>query len=83
MYLVKCGCISIRDSNGKEVRSLHDGSYFGEACLIHKDDLCNESAVTMEISELYHLKQKDWQRCLTFYPQVQQMFSEDDSEKPD
>lgn len=74
MFLIKCGSISIRDKEGEELVILSDGDCFGESCIIQKDALCNESAVSIEISEIYHLMLEDWHRCLSLYPHCENIF---------
>ncbi len=50
-YIVKCGCVEIRDAGGRVVRTLVNGEHFGERALL-EDRLWRYGAVAVEPTEL-------------------------------
>ncbi|KAK9883760.1 hypothetical protein WA026_001948 [Henosepilachna vigintioctopunctata] len=70
MYFIANGTVSVTTASGREVCHLHDGAYFGEACLVlnYKKSISNVTA--LEICETYRLFGKTFRRCLREHQDV-------------
>ncbi|CAG9825384.1 unnamed protein product [Phaedon cochleariae] len=64
MYFLSSGTVAVYTHSGKEVCHLQDGDYFGEICLVLKNQLALTSIVAIEITQVYRLKKKDFERVL-------------------
>ncbi|KAL6424177.1 hypothetical protein ACFW04_009795 [Cataglyphis niger] len=65
MYFIATGTVVLITFSGREICHLHDGDYFGEASMIHSDRRRAESAIALEVCELFRLHRRDFKRLFT------------------
>ncbi|GJQ86960.1 hypothetical protein Trydic_g5174 [Trypoxylus dichotomus] len=68
MYFILTGSVAVYSPQGQEVTHLKDGAYFGEIALLIPDTYRMASVISVEISELYRLDKRDFQRVIAPHP---------------
>ncbi|VEN63683.1 unnamed protein product [Callosobruchus maculatus] len=71
MYFISSGTVAVFTHSGKEICHLEDGAYFGEISLVLQSSPYRcATIVAIEITHVYMLKKKDFNRCLLRNPKV-------------
>jgi len=60
-YILKCGCVEVRDANGHVLRTLENGEHFGERALL-EDRIWHYDAVAVEPTELVSMPAQIFER---------------------
>ncbi|XP_074030957.1 potassium/sodium hyperpolarization-activated cyclic nucleotide-gated channel 1 [Leptinotarsa decemlineata] len=64
MYFLSSGTVAVYTHSGKEMCHLQDGAYFGEICLVLRDQLRTATVIAIEICQVYRLKKKDFRKSI-------------------
>lgn len=64
MFFLGSGTVAMYTRSGKEIGHLQDGAYFGEVCLIMRNQLRFMTVVAIESSQVYKLSKKNLDKCL-------------------
>ncbi|CAH1183541.1 unnamed protein product [Phaedon cochleariae] len=64
MYFLSSGTVAVYTHSGKEVCHLQDGAYFGEISLVLKDQARTATIIAIEVTQVYRLKKKDFEKTL-------------------
>ncbi|CAH1183539.1 unnamed protein product [Phaedon cochleariae] len=64
MFFLSSGTVAVYTHSGKEMCHLQDGEYFGEVCLILRNQSAICTIVAIEITQVYRLRKRDFERTL-------------------
>ncbi|CAH1183542.1 unnamed protein product [Phaedon cochleariae] len=64
MYFLSSGTVAVYTHSGKEICHLQDGAYFGEISLVLKDQARTATIIAIEVTQVYRLKKKDFEKTL-------------------
>ncbi|XP_050306883.1 potassium/sodium hyperpolarization-activated cyclic nucleotide-gated channel 3-like [Anthonomus grandis grandis] len=63
MYIIESGTVAVFSPSGKEMCHLYDNAYFGEVSLLFKKKKRSATVVAIEVSRMYELNKKEFNRC--------------------
>ncbi|XP_048849238.1 potassium/sodium hyperpolarization-activated cyclic nucleotide-gated channel 1-like [Brienomyrus brachyistius] len=80
MYFIQHGTINVTTSDNEEL-SLTDGAYYGEMCLLTRED-STATVLAETYCRLYSLSADDFHEVLEEYPFMKQIYGIDDADNP-
>lgn len=69
MYVLSRGTVEVLDADGRVLRELHDGDFFGEVALV-QDGERTATVRAVTVADLYVLDRAMYERVATAYPDV-------------
>lgn len=69
LHFIYVGTVAIYGKNGKEIRHIYDGDYFGEMAMITKEKRC-ATVKAVDTCKVYNISYDDFEKVLVNNPEI-------------